>query len=51
MDGFSRANCDVSEILITEDFDADVLELYTTLTDFTGKNRPQDYFDVYARDT
>lgn len=37
VDGFSRANCDVSESLITEDFDADVLELYTTLADFTGK--------------
>lgn len=47
MDGFSRANCDVSESLITEDFDADVLELYTTLTDFTGKGFN---VDVYAID-
>lgn len=38
VDGFSRANCDVSESLITEDFDADVLQLYTTLADFTGKS-------------
>lgn len=37
MDGFSRANCDVSESQITEDLDADVLELYTTLSNFTGK--------------
>ncbi|CAN0518561.1 unnamed protein product, partial [Ectocarpus sp. 8 AP-2014] len=36
VDGFSRANCDVSESQITEDLDADVLELYTTLANFTG---------------
>lgn len=36
-EGFSKANCDVSDYQITEDFDADVLELYTTLSNFTGE--------------
>lgn len=36
-DGFSQANCDVADWVITEDFDKDVHLLYSTMNNFTGK--------------
>lgn len=37
IEGFSRANCDVSDSQITEDYDVDVLQLHSTELNFTGE--------------
>lgn len=39
VDGFSRANCEDADAEITEDFDADVMTLASTLNNFTGEER------------